>query len=68
MLTMSECTRNNFCFECDNEKCVLHGKKESDCPIWWCGRPDDNCEHCAFIDRLISDWKKNMRGSEQEWQ
>ena len=65
MLTMSECTRNNLCFECDDEKCAGHGKKESDCPKWRCDRTDDDCEHCAFIDSFIADRKRtDMRGGE----
>ena len=61
MLKPSECTRDNFCYECTNIKCVLHGKKESDCPKYSCDMPEIvqyNCEHCPFIDRYIKKVRK----------
>lgn len=61
MVTLSECTRTNSCYECDNSKCLLQGKKESDCPKYKCDRPDGlkyECERCSFIDKYI----ESMRG------
>jgi hypothetical protein len=56
MVTFSECTRLNTCYDCDNEKCWHHGKKESDCPKYRCS--DLDCDHCEFIDRFIEDMRK----------
>lgn len=55
-ITINECTRRNTCYDCDNEKCVLHGKKKSDCPKYVCDMPEpyhNDCENCAFIDEFI---------------
>lgn len=60
-VTMSECTRKNTCYDCDNEKCWYHGKKEADCPKYHCDREGDmflNCDRCAFTDRYIEDMRK----------
>ena len=59
MLTMSECTRKNTCYDCDNEACWHHGKKEADCPKYGCDndKPYD-CEHCSFIDKWIEEERK----------
>ena len=59
-VTISECTRQNTCYDCDNEKCWHHGTKEADCPKYHCDRPEElryNCNCCAFIDNYI----KTMR-------
>lgn len=56
MLTLRECTRQNTCFDCDNQECIFVGKKESDCPKYKCDRPDESfrdCEHCNFIEMFI---------------
>lgn len=63
MFELSECTRNNFCFECDNEKCWHHGKIEADCPKYRCNMPDEikqDCEHCPWIKRFIEKMKADM--------
>ena len=56
MFELSECTRDNFCFECDNEKCAFHGKIEADCPKYKCDIPKaiaEDCEHCPWIKVFI---------------
>lgn len=51
---IGECTRRIPCVDCDNDKCILHGRKESDCPKWVCDRPGTDCEtECDFIDEFI---------------
>ena len=67
MYEISECTRNNFCYECNNEKCIHHGKIEADCPKYKCDLPEPmtyDCEHCSWIKRLIEKLKKDMNGEE----
>lgn len=61
-MTITECKRKNTCYDCDNERCLHHGKKEADCPKYRCDRQGDGfmeCEHCAFIDRFIDDIRRN---------
>ena len=61
MLTLTECTRQNTCFDCDNQECIFVGKKESDCPKYRCDRPDESfrdCEHCGFIDGFIEEMRR----------
>lgn len=59
MITLTECIRQNTCYDCDNERCAFHGDKEADCPKYHC----DNavlldCDHCSFIDGFIRDMRK----------
>lgn len=57
-MTISECTRKNFCYECDNANCIFQGKKESDCPKYNCDRPDVlkyECERCDFIEKYFKE-------------
>ena len=59
--TMNECTRKTTCYDCDNENCLFHGKKEADCPKYCCDRPDGHqydCDHCDFVDRYIEDMRR----------
>jgi hypothetical protein len=56
MIELSECTRDNFCFECANEKCLHHRKIEADCPKYSCDLPEpmtNNCEQCPWIKNFI---------------
>lgn len=54
-LILSECKMTNLCIDCNNDRCWLRGKKESDCPKWICDNPTHDCESgCEFIDRFIS--------------
>lgn len=60
-ITISECFRQNTCYDCDNVRCAFHGKKEADCPKYRCDRPDnskDDCEHCEFVDSFIETERK----------
>ena len=57
MITISECTRQNTCYDCDDEKCWHHGKKEADCPKYGCDN-DMDCEHCEFINGFIEEERK----------
>lgn len=50
MVTITECTRHNFCVDCDDPSCIHAGDIEADCPKWRC----DNdlimdCERCEFL-------------------
>jgi len=61
MITMTKCTRQNTCYDCDEERCWHHGKKEADCPKYRCDRPEHlqyHCTRCSFIDRFIKDMRK----------
>ena len=52
MLELSECTRDNFCLECDNKKCIFCGKAIADCPKYYCDRLGEffeDCESCTFL-------------------
>lgn len=58
MILISECAKRNLCIDCDNNKCWLRGKKESDCPKYRCDNSTHDCENgCEFIDRLIEEMK-----------
>ena len=60
-ISMSECTRNNLCVDCDNERCWFHGQLIADCPKYRCDRPPgliEDCESCAFL----KEYQKIMRG------
>ena len=60
-ITITECTRQNTCYDCDNERCAFHGDKEADCPKYRCDRPEEHlldCEHCGFIDGFIRDMRE----------
>ena len=60
-VTITECTRQNTCYDCDNERCAFHGDKEADCPKYHCDRPKEHqldCDHCGFIDGFIRDMRE----------
>ena len=65
MFELRECTRDNFCFECDNENCAHHGDIGADCPKYRCDQQDD-CEHCEWIRGLIKEIKEDMRDDKNE--
>lgn len=56
MVKISKCTRDNFCVDCDNEKCLNAGKVESDCPKWKCTE-DGDCENCTFMKEYYAELK-----------
>ena len=61
MLTLTECTRPNTCYDCTDPYCAHHGDKGADCPKYRCDRPEPftlDCEHCAFVDRHIEDERR----------
>ena len=63
-VTIELCKRKTACVDCDNTECWHHGKKESDCPKWRCDRPKEyayDCEHCAFIDKIIEQIRQKGR-------
>lgn len=49
MVDFSECTRTNFCVDCDDPDCLLAGIVEADCPKLKCDNPSMNCETCEFL-------------------
>ena len=58
-MEINECTRDNLCVDCDDDRCIFQAKKESDCPKWRCDMPKGiDCEHCEFIDEFISEMRK----------
>lgn len=60
-MTLTECTRQNTCYDCDNTKCWHCGKKEADCPKYHCDRSNEmmlDCEHCEFIDKYLKGMKE----------
>ena len=60
MTTMAECTRQNTCYDCDNQQCAGHGDKGADCPKYHCDNPNglQNCEECECIDGFIEGMRK----------
>lgn len=58
-VTISECTRQNLCVDCDNEECWFCGKPEADCPVYQCKYPEyfDDCAKCPLLKR----YQKEMR-------
>jgi len=60
-VTLKVCTRQNACYDCENERCILAGYKKSDCPKYRCDNPNgvDDCDHCAFIDEFIEMERKS---------
>ena len=63
-INMTECTRQNTCFDCDNQQCAGHGDKGADCPKYHCDNPNglDNCEDCEFVDEFIEEMRKEYKG------
>lgn len=58
---ISECTRQNACYDCDNIHCGFQGQKSADCPKYRCDREGMfayDCDRCAFVDRYIEDMRK----------
>lgn len=67
MLTLSECTRNNLCVDCDSKTCLHAGKLIADCPKYHCDREGDffeHCESCMFLKEFQKKWCENMRGEQ----
>ena len=61
MIELNECTRDNLCVDCDNEKCLAHGDIGADCPKWKCDR-DNDCEHCEWIKAYVKLMRRNKDG------
>lgn len=59
-----ECHRVNWCVDCDDNKCLHHGKIGADCPKWECDNENIlDCENCDFIKELYEiDHSADMRG------
>ena len=67
MITISKCTRQNTCYDCDNEKCWHHGKKEADCPKYKCDNKKLlDCAHCSFIDWFIEEMREEYKCTNTE--
>lgn len=68
-MTISECTRNIPCIDCDETKCIFQGKKESDCPKYHCDRQGDgfmNCDNCGFIDKFIKEERQRYQKESED--
>lgn len=62
MITLSKCTRQNTCYDCDNESCWNHGDKEADCPKYRCDNEKFlDCDHCSFIDGFIEEMREEYK-------
>ena len=60
-VTIEECKAHKPCFDCKNTSCGFHGKKQSDCPKYFCDRPGEekeDCDHCSFIDEYIEKMRR----------
>ena len=67
MMTLSKCTRQNTCYDCDNKKCRHHGKKEADCPKYKCDNKKLlDCDHCSFIDWFIEEMREEYKCTNTE--
>ena len=50
------CYRDNWCVDCDDEKCWHHGDIGADCPKWKCDQGfETDCEDCEFIKELYKE-------------
>lgn len=66
MLTITTCTRQNLCVDCDNTSCKHCGDKVADCPQYptLCNM-SESCDECTWIDtwteeqRKVSKWQRN---------
>lgn len=57
-IEISECKRDCFCKDCDNIRCLHHGKREADCPKYMCDMANKfDCDNCKWLD----EWYKEMR-------
>ena len=61
MVTINECTRKNFCVDCDDSNCTFAGCIEADCPKWKCDNPSMDCENCEFL----KEYKKGGRNESE---
>ncbi len=60
-MEIKECTRDNFCFECDNKNCVFCGDIGAECPKYKCDMPEPmryECEKCPWIRNYINKLKE----------
>ena len=55
--TLSECTRNNLCVDCDDERCWFRGKWEADCPKYHCDNATCDCSRCPFLKRYVKEMR-----------
>ena len=55
MVTIDECTRTNFCVDCDDSHCVFAGCIEADCPKWKCDNPTMDCEFLMEYKREVTE-------------
>ena len=59
MVTIDECTRTNFCVDCDDSDCTFAGCIEADCPKWKCDNPTMDCETCEFLKEYVRKMREN---------
>ena len=64
---LGECNLKIPCYDCDNDLCAHHGKKEADCPYHTCPTPELDCEtQCTFIDEYIRNLRIYAKGESDE--
>ena len=63
MVTIDECTRKNFCVDCDDSDCTFAGCIEADCPKWKCDNQTMDCENCEFL----KEYKKGGDGMNHDY-
>ena len=67
-MTYAECNKKIPCFDCTDEECVFHGRKDGDCPDIQCHRPDwvkYDCNHCKSVDRIIEELRRRSQEEEE---
>lgn len=71
MLSLSECTKNNLCADCEEDGCMFKGKIRADCPKYKCDRDElgfEHCESCAFMKSYAKSQREYFATLQQEEQ
>ena len=64
-IEISECTRDCFCKDCDNIRCLHHGKREADCPKYMCDMANKlDCDNCEWLDEWYKETRKETEDVE----
>lgn len=66
---LEECTRNNLCVDCNNDKCSSKGNLRADCPKYHCDRGElgfEHCESCAFMKQYALSQREYYKQVQQD--